>query len=347
MKTATRPICAIILFILLAFIGNAQEKPAGDEARKHIFETFNNASRAYMAKNLQEAIPLYKAVYDAEIKAPVLPRLYWYVLVDCLGMAYGMTGQMESAEKIFLYGIANDPEYPLFHFNMACVYAERNDLDRCLKHLENAYKYHKNTMPNETFPDPLTDDSFTGLLKNEKFTSRINELKTTAAKDTGTPGLTGRVFSDHMYRYTVTVPEKWDVEIPKEQYHVVRFKYIGMKAPEKQSLAKFNIMSMDGSGDHTLKQIAEEGFSVIKMIDPDYSIQRAEEIVLQGQKCYVTEIIYANKLKNGQKLHQIDYTLAKNGIAYVFTFTGDDVFYQTHKKEITDFLDSFKFTWLN
>ncbi len=340
MKTATQSVCTLIFFILLAFMGNAQEKPAGDEARKLIFETFNNASRAYMGKNFQEAIPLYKAVFDAETKTPVLPRLYWYVLVDCLGMAYGMTGQIDAAEKMFLYGIANDPEYPLFHFNMACVYAGRNDLDQCLKHLANAYKYHKNTMPNETFPDPLTDDSFTGFLKNEKFTSRINELKTTAAKDTGTPGLTGCVFADHMYHYTVTIPEKWGVEIPNEQYHVVRFKYNGSSIEGKTLNGNFSIMSMDDLPYNDVKQVVNESNKAKKMLFPKAKIERQEEIVLNGQKCYIEEVTYKNK-------REMDYYLTKNGVVYVFMLSGDDNFYQNNKKLITDFMNSFKLTWQN
>ena len=37
---------------------------------------------------------------------------YWRVLVDNLGMAYGITGDLQHAEVTLNYGVSQDPSYP-------------------------------------------------------------------------------------------------------------------------------------------------------------------------------------------------------------------------------------------
>jgi hypothetical protein len=56
------------------------------------------------------------------------------VLVDNLGMAYGITGDLKKASEIFEYGLSKDDTYPMFYYNLACTYAEMNDLDNTIKH---------------------------------------------------------------------------------------------------------------------------------------------------------------------------------------------------------------------
>src|SRR5580658_10524064 len=54
-------------------------------------------------------------------KNPQLDHTTWRVLVDNLGMAYGITGDLSHAEDTFNYGRSKDPAYPMFYYNLACV----------------------------------------------------------------------------------------------------------------------------------------------------------------------------------------------------------------------------------
>ena len=57
-----------------------------------------------------------------------LDKTLWYVLIDNLGMSYGITGDLQEAKETFDYGVSKDPTYPLFYYNLACTYAEMNDV---------------------------------------------------------------------------------------------------------------------------------------------------------------------------------------------------------------------------
>lgn len=137
-------------------------------------EDFVSASRKFMSRDYKGSISFYENVLK---KDSLVSRTYWYVLIDNLGMAYGITGDLESAEKVFRYGLSKDPTYPLFYYNLACTFAEKNDLDSSISFLKSAYKYEANLIRGETFPNPEVDDSFQRFMKNEKFVSTLNELK--------------------------------------------------------------------------------------------------------------------------------------------------------------------------
>lgn len=124
-----------------------------------------------------KAIVPYRKALDLERTDRKLDEKLWRVLIDNLAMAYGITGDLKSAEEVLQYGISKDPTYPLFYYNMACVSAERNDLDNTMKYLTTAFGYQQNIIPGESMPDPRKDDSFQRFLQDEKFRKLIDSLK--------------------------------------------------------------------------------------------------------------------------------------------------------------------------
>jgi len=106
-----------------------------------------------------------------------LDKTIWKVLVDNLGMAYGITGDLDKAKEVFAYGISKDPDYPLFYYNMACTYGEKKDLDKAIEYLKLAFDRRENTISGEEMPNPATDSSFKEFVKNEKFRTALKELK--------------------------------------------------------------------------------------------------------------------------------------------------------------------------
>jgi len=118
----------------------------------------------------------YEKALDQEKQAPRLQKKFWIVLVDNLGMAYGLTGNLKMAERIFQYGIDKDPTYPLFYYSLACTYAEANDLDRALLNLAKAGEYKSNMIPGEKWPELATDPSFERFRENKRFIEAANKF---------------------------------------------------------------------------------------------------------------------------------------------------------------------------
>ncbi|PYY12518.1 MAG: hypothetical protein DMG61_16295, partial [Acidobacteria bacterium] len=139
-------------------------------------ELVAEASRLYLQHDYKDAIGPYAQALEMEKATPTLGRPLWYVLIDNLGMSYGIIGDLQKAKQTFDYGVSKDPTYPLFYYNLACTYAEMNDTTNAQSYLKKAFEYKTNTLPGEAMPDPRTDDSFKKLMKNKEFRELADSL---------------------------------------------------------------------------------------------------------------------------------------------------------------------------
>jgi tetratricopeptide (TPR) repeat protein len=130
---------------------------------------FQEGSRYFLAHQYREAIAPYRRAFEIEKNTPTLDKNLWRVLVDNLGMAYGITHDLTSAREVLTYGASKDPDYPLFYYNLACVTAEKGDLPDTENYMKLAFERRENMIPGETFPDARVDDSFQKLLLQKEF----------------------------------------------------------------------------------------------------------------------------------------------------------------------------------
>lgn len=100
------------------------------------------------------------------------------VVTDQAGMAYGMSGDLQKARSIFEKAIGEDPEYPLYYYNLACADAEEKNLAGAQKHLREAFDRKANVIAGEKMPDPTADDSFLPYRDNKAFWSFLEGLQT-------------------------------------------------------------------------------------------------------------------------------------------------------------------------
>jgi tetratricopeptide (TPR) repeat protein len=143
-------------------------------------ELLNIGNALYRQNKYAKAIPPYQKAFDLEKANPQLDRTRWRVLIDNLGMAYGMTGRLAEAKATFEEGVQTDPTYPMFHYNLACTFAEMNNLDRAMQSLKTAFRHRKNQNPGEKeMPDPRQNSSFQRFMKNETFRNLVNDLAAT------------------------------------------------------------------------------------------------------------------------------------------------------------------------
>ena len=127
------------------------------------------ASWCYTREQYEHAADFYQHALDLEKQKPELSHTLWRVTVDNLGMSYAFIDDPEKARATFVYGITEDPEYPMFHYNLACYYAESKQLDSTIAELSKAYEFKANMISGEEFPDPWKDDSFKRYWNNKTF----------------------------------------------------------------------------------------------------------------------------------------------------------------------------------
>ena len=165
--------------VSIADAGSAAAPAAGSSAKannKNSLDYMREGSRFYISNDFQRAIGPYQKALELEKEQPQLERNMWLVLVDNLGMAYGITGDLQHAQETFDYGLSKEPKYPMFYYNLACVSAERNDMDTTIDYLQKAFALKTNVISGESMPDPRKDDSFQSFMSNERFRKFVESL---------------------------------------------------------------------------------------------------------------------------------------------------------------------------
>jgi len=145
-----------------------------DEEKKRYLA---QGSRLYLEHNYKSAAEHYQKALDLEKRDSTLSRNIFRVLVDNLGMSYGITKKYPMAKETFEYGISQDPEYPLFYYLMACTYGEQGLMNESIEQLNLAFKYKANVIPGESLPDPLKDDSFRKFSRDKRFVDAVHEMQ--------------------------------------------------------------------------------------------------------------------------------------------------------------------------
>jgi len=119
----------------------------------------------------------YQKVLDLEKNKRTLSKQYFLVLVDNLGMSYGISGKLDKAKNIFEYGLTQYSDYPLFYYNLACTYGEQKKMGEAIAQLRTAFKYKANVLDGETMPDPLKDDSFRYFVDKKEFVDAVHDMQ--------------------------------------------------------------------------------------------------------------------------------------------------------------------------
>ena len=142
-----------------------------------VMEHLREGSAYYLKGDFKNAINPYSKALELEKKQPTVEKTMWRVLIDNLGMSYGITGDFKKAKETFEYGLSKDDTYPLFYYNLACTHAELNDLDNTVRYLKRAFEYKSNLIAGEHMPDPKQDDSFHRFMQNERFLAALREIE--------------------------------------------------------------------------------------------------------------------------------------------------------------------------
>ena len=97
-------------------------------------------------------------------------------LIDDQGVAYALAGYLDRARDIYLKVLEKDPDYAMYNYNLACVYAELHDLNSAIPYLKKSWA-NRGTLPASVkYPDPRADNSFKPYLNDPKFQEAVRNI---------------------------------------------------------------------------------------------------------------------------------------------------------------------------
>ena len=166
---------SIVSLILLGVLG--QFSLVVRAQGRSALELMQQGSVYYLRRDYKNAIGFYQKALNLEKANRTLDQALWRVLVDNLGMSYGITGDLRQAKRIFEYGISKDPKYPMFYYNMACTYGEMDYRDKAIEYLKMAFERKRNMIKGERMPNPSRDSSFARFREDPKFQAALRELQ--------------------------------------------------------------------------------------------------------------------------------------------------------------------------
>lgn len=130
----------------------------------------------YAQANYGGALTFYQRAFDLEKTSRTFDKDLFLDLVSRLALCYRLNGKLAKAKDTLEYGLAQDSEYPLFHYDMACVYAQMGKIDETLGHLREAYKYQRNASPGQMPPDPTEDSCFQKFANDPRFSDAVQKM---------------------------------------------------------------------------------------------------------------------------------------------------------------------------
>jgi tetratricopeptide (TPR) repeat protein len=141
------------------------------------YDIFLYAQILYKARMYKGAAPVFEIALGKLPESPGADtKTMKRVVTDQAGMAYGMSGNISKARAIFEKGIADDPDYPLYYYNLACADAEERKLPAARQHLQEAFARKANVISGESLPDPKQDDSFLPYRNDKDFWAFLETL---------------------------------------------------------------------------------------------------------------------------------------------------------------------------
>lgn len=198
-----RPLAILPLVLLVAvsaFPGNrkkAEEKLARADiefrrhnipgAEKFIREAIKEDPDSIDAHNMlanllagtqrySQAAAEYTRVLELDADQKKLSKQDRRSAIDGEAVGYAESGELERAKSIYLDALTADPDYAMYNYNLACVYAEQHDLDSALPYLKKSWAL-RGTLPSDfKFPDPRQDSSFREYVNDPRFQEAVRNM---------------------------------------------------------------------------------------------------------------------------------------------------------------------------
>jgi Tfp pilus assembly protein PilF len=127
-------------------------------------------------RRCSQAIPEFTQALDLDDKQKQLSLEQRRQVVDGRAVCYATTGDLAKAKTLYLDALKGDPNYSIYNYNLACVYAELHDLDSALPYLQKAWDMQITMPKGMKFPDPRKDSSFKDYYNDPKFQEAVRNM---------------------------------------------------------------------------------------------------------------------------------------------------------------------------
>lgn len=141
-----------------------------------ILPIYGLADMNFMLRKYSASAKFYARAKELDDKTHELDKAGRHDMLDQLGLSYALDADYKTAESVYKDALKEDPEFPMFHYNLACVYAESHNLSNALEHLKKAWEFKDNMPKGQPFPDPRKDDSWREYLDNPRFQDAVREM---------------------------------------------------------------------------------------------------------------------------------------------------------------------------
>ena len=130
----------------------------------------------YLEKRFDNAATEFKKAQALDDSQKKLARGDRNRLIDQLGLSQAQSRHLDDALATYQKAVAEDPTYGSFEYNLACVYAEKGDLDSALPHLKKSWELRDSFPRGTDFPDPRKDDSFKRFWNDPRFKDAVENM---------------------------------------------------------------------------------------------------------------------------------------------------------------------------
>jgi tetratricopeptide (TPR) repeat protein len=129
-----------------------------------------------LTKKYSSAAEEWQKARELDDKHKQLTPQQRHEVLDGLGVSLALGGNIDRSMAVYREAIKEDPEYPLYYYNLACGYAEKGDLDGALPQLQKAWELRDNLPSGQRFPDVHKDSSFERYVGNPKFEDAVRNM---------------------------------------------------------------------------------------------------------------------------------------------------------------------------
>lgn len=127
-------------------------------------------------RRYSQAAPEFARALELDDKQKELSLEQRRQVIDGQAVSYAQSGDLQKAKSLYLAALKDDPNFTLYNYNLACVYAELHDLDSALPYLQKAWDMRITLPKGTTFPDPRKDSSFKDYYNDPKFQEVVRDM---------------------------------------------------------------------------------------------------------------------------------------------------------------------------
>jgi tetratricopeptide (TPR) repeat protein len=127
--------------------------------------------------NYALAARFYQRAFDLEKVNRTFDNDTFLDLISKLALAYRMNGDLDKAKDTLDYGLSQNATYPIFHYDMACTYAQMGKVDESLGQLRLAFQYRSKVAAAQVPANPEEDKCFSKIANDPRFAAEVQQLE--------------------------------------------------------------------------------------------------------------------------------------------------------------------------